>query len=219
MRALAVWSVVTTVSAATGGWAAAGVRPADLADPHFEVLLPALASLVVCGCAVWAWLCTTVVVVAALRRPGRPATVRGVPRWLARALLAACGVAVLTAVPGHATTSGTTPGEPGLDGLPYPDRATGAAGRPHRPDRSGSTAAPLPRAEAAPTPVDAVRVRPGDSLWSISTDRLGHDADAAEVAAHTAALHALNRPVVGPDPDVIHPGQRLRLPPRESPDP
>jgi hypothetical protein len=215
-RALVVWAAVSAAAAATGGWAAGGVRPADLADPRFEMVLPALASGVVCLCAAWAWLVTTAVVLAALRHRGgheRPAVVRGVPRWAARVLLAACGVAVLTAVPAHAGP-GAGPGEPGLDGLPYPDRATGAV---HRAEARHAAAGLLPRPRPEPGPLDAVRVRPGDSLWSISAERLGRDADAAAIAQHTAALHALNRPVVGDDPDLIRPGQRLRLPPSPPP--
>jgi nucleoid-associated protein YgaU len=58
-----------------------------------------------------------------------------------------------------------------------------------------------------------VTVRPGDSLWDLALDQLGPDAGAADVDLHWHRLYRLNRPLVGPDPDLIHPGQQLRLPP------
>ncbi len=80
-------------------------------------------------------------------------------------------------------------------GLPLPQRAVGAA---HRPSS---------------TPV---LVGPGDSLWSLSADHLATDGERptdAAVAAYWPRLHAVNRDVVGPDPDLLRPGQALRLPP------
>ena len=56
-----------------------------------------------------------------------------------------------------------------------------------------------------------VLVAPGDSLWSISEQALP-GATTGEVADHVSRLHAANRAVVGTDPDLIHPGQRLALP-------
>ena len=55
-------------------------------------------------------------------------------------------------------------------------------------------------------------VAPGDSLWAIARTRLGAAAPAAQVQALTVALHHANRVEIGPDPDLLHPGQRLRLP-------
>ena len=58
---------------------------------------------------------------------------------------------------------------------------------------------------------------PGESLWSIAeaawVGSTGTPADAADVAAYWPIVHAANRDVVGPEPDLIRPGQRLRIPP------
>lgn len=58
-----------------------------------------------------------------------------------------------------------------------------------------------------------VVVRPGDSLWSIAADALGGDARPARVATAWPRWWAANRDVVGDQPDLIHPGERLRPPP------
>ena len=62
---------------------------------------------------------------------------------------------------------------------------------------------------AAPRPVAGRPAgpgrRPGDTLWDIATRRLG-------AGASWPAIYALNRDVIGPDPGVITPGQRLVLP-------
>jgi nucleoid-associated protein YgaU len=57
-----------------------------------------------------------------------------------------------------------------------------------------------------------VTVAPGDSLWLIAARRLGADASQGEVAAAWPRWYAANRDVIGPDPNLIHPGQRLRTP-------
>jgi nucleoid-associated protein YgaU len=61
----------------------------------------------------------------------------------------------------------------------------------------------------------AVVVRPGDTLWSLAAARLG-GGDRAEPRAVAAAWPRwwqANRAVVGPDPDLIRPGQVLQPPP------
>lgn len=60
----------------------------------------------------------------------------------------------------------------------------------------------------------AVVVEPGDSLWSISEDRLGPNASAWRVQRHTERLWALNRERIGSgDPNLILAGQQLLAPP------
>jgi nucleoid-associated protein YgaU len=70
------------------------------------------------------------------------------------------------------------------------------------------TAGPA-REPAAP---DEVVVRSGDSLWSIAAATLPAGAAPQEVGRRWRAIYLANQSVVGLDPDVIHPGQRLRLP-------
>jgi nucleoid-associated protein YgaU len=56
---------------------------------------------------------------------------------------------------------------------------------------------------------DEVVVRRGDSLWDIAARHLGPDASAADVAIEWPRWHQANRDVIGADPDLIIPGQRL----------
>lgn len=62
-------------------------------------------------------------------------------------------------------------------------------------------------------------VKPGDTLWQLAESLLSSRAGAAEVLALTHRLHQRNRGVIGKDPDVIRPGQRLELPSLPTPAP
>ena len=57
-------------------------------------------------------------------------------------------------------------------------------------------------------------IRRGDTLWDIVARELGREASDAEVAAAWPLWHAANSDVIGPDPDLILPGQILRAPAR-----
>jgi len=59
---------------------------------------------------------------------------------------------------------------------------------------------------------DHVVVRRGDTLWDIAARALGPDASVADIAASWPGWYAANRSTIGPDPDLILPGQRLRPP-------
>lgn len=126
------------------------------------------------------------------------------PTALHRALLRACAPTVSIAVLCVAHPVTAEPGSPdrpeALQGLPLPERpvlATPQGPPPERPARS------------RPTRVRAVT--PGDSLWTISAALLGPQATEAEVDRGWRALYRVNRDRVGPDPDHIVPGTRLRL--------
>ena len=54
---------------------------------------------------------------------------------------------------------------------------------------------------------------PGDSLWALAAADLPDGASVAEVDERWREIHAANRDVIGDDPDLIRPGQQLRLPP------
>jgi len=157
-----------------------------------EEALTRLAALAAAGCAVWAWAVTTATVALAVRGGAR-ALVPGCPSGWRRMVLAACGVALVsgTLTPAQATDGPRGGGRDAsvVAGLPLPDRPTGHRSRP----------------TASPPPDQHVVVAPGDSLWSIAVERLGS-------GAAWQRLYAVNRAVVGADPDLIHPGQRLRLP-------
>jgi nucleoid-associated protein YgaU len=150
-----------------------------------------LCLLALLGCALWTWAAICAAAVEAWRR-GAALSVAGCG-WVRRWVLAACGIALAGAVHGQAHAVGTDDGS--LDGLPMPERAIGPA------STSGLA-----------VPVRRVLVRPGDSLWVITARTLPAGATDAAIDAGWRRLYRLNRTVVGPDPDLIHPGQLLRLP-------
>jgi hypothetical protein len=203
VRAALVWVVVTAADAALVVLAAplAHRRPGTAS---FDDLLVGCCAVVALIAATLLWLVTTEVTLGAWRRPERRRAPAG---RLRTALLAACGVAALsTTTPAALATPPDGPEPPSsadvrqlLDGLPLPDRADGAA--------------PAPRASNA-----VVRAEPGDSLWSIAADALGARASEEELAAYWHRVVTLNTDTstAGPDlvqPDLIHPGQQVRLPP------
>jgi nucleoid-associated protein YgaU len=60
---------------------------------------------------------------------------------------------------------------------------------------------------------DEVTVRRGDTLWDITARHLGPDASAIEIAAEWPRWHRANLAVIGADPDLLIPGERLVPPP------
>lgn len=188
LAAPALLEATQQVRAGTAG--AAGFGP-------WVVWASALAALC---CAVWLWPVTTLVLLgAATGRP--PRTVRGCPAGLRRVLLAGCGLAVASGLagPAGATDGGdvrSTPvvGPGVVRGLPLPERPLSTA---HPPPASGRS---------------WVLVAPGDTLWGLAVETLPAGAGDRWITRRWQHIHALNRAVVGPDPDLIHPGTRLRLP-------
>jgi hypothetical protein len=205
-RSAALWLVLVVVGAALaralpGRVAAARVDIRDPARLDALLVLGAVGTLlVVTG---WAALLASAELLHALgsARAGR-ALERCCPAPWRRAVLLACGVAAAAALPAQAgdrhppapgTASGTaTP----LAGLPALDRPTGTVPARHRP--------PAPAGRPHP-----IRVRPGDSLWRIVRAR-HPEASAAEVVRLVGELYRANRAAIGPDPDLIRPGARLR---------
>jgi nucleoid-associated protein YgaU len=187
-RCLLVWSAATSAAAALEAWLApSAASPA----PGFDGALARVCAAVGALAAAWLWGVTTAVTVEALLGSGRRAP--GVPDSVRRALLAACGVAVVAglAAPAGAATGRHDPPQTAasvaaaaIAGLPLPDRPHGPAHPAHR---------------------EVVTVHPGDSLWQIADERLG-------AGDRWPEIYALNRAVVGADPDLIEPAQRLRLP-------
>jgi nucleoid-associated protein YgaU len=120
----------------------------------------------------------------------------GCPAPARRALLAGLGVVLasggaVVAGPASATPAPLTQSGRGQLGLPVPARPTGS------PD-----VLPHPRVE----------VRPGDSLWRISTHHLHGTFSDQDVVRLVARTYRANRTVIGADPDLIRPGQQLRIP-------
>jgi hypothetical protein len=84
------------------------------------------------------------------------------------------------------------------------------------PQAGWAVSAPVEAGWSAPAPLrdqpdeEHVVVR-GDTLWSLAADRCGPDATPADVLAELQRLHTVNADVIGEDPDLLRPGQILRL--------
>jgi hypothetical protein len=203
-RPLVVWlavsgAAVLTAASTPGAWRAA----TRSAGPD------AVGDLLVAGCATALtlalarlWVVTTTTVVGLLR--GRVIRGGGATR---RLVLVACGAAVVagTALPASATGG---EGRELLAGLALPDRAVAPAA--HRPGPAPRDRTPA-RTEAQPgTAADGTYVvRPGDSLWAIAR---AHPDASGSVERRWRSIWQANRDLVGDDPDLILPGQALRLP-------
>jgi len=74
-----------------------------------------------------------------------------------------------------------------------------------------STPQPPPSTVAPNAP--SYTVRPGDCLWSIAAALLGRGSTARAVDRGWRAIYAANRAAVGSDPNLIHAGLVLTLPP------
>lgn len=210
LRALAVWAAVT-VGTVGVGLLTLPVITAGPSRSFVEVLTRGCGVVgLIAACAAW-WVTSDVVrgVLAGTAARARPVgPVRA-------AILLACGLTLLGGPASAHVTATLPPAEPDaptsrsdphrpLSGLVLPDRPTGAAGA----------------RDASPSAVAAsLTVRPGDHLWGIARARLGPTATNARIAAYVRVLHQHNLDVIGEDPDLILPGQRLRLPPAPGRDP
>jgi hypothetical protein len=186
-RCVAVWGAATMGASGL----VAGSLPVALAGPgdSFDVALVWSCAGAVAAATCWLWVVATVVTIDVLRGM---ATVRrrGIPAVVRTALLVLGGAAIAGGLASPVVAVGQGPVGPHvLAGLRLPERiAVGpAAGEP------------------VLLPAKEVRVAPGDTLWDIAARRLG-------AGTSWPAIYALNREVIGPDPGVITPGQRLALP-------
>lgn len=184
------------------------------ADPSGAVVawVVVVCAAVAGGCSVWLLASTLATTLASLRTAPRFP-----PPWLLAppALRAALGLALGTTVGTLAVSPASpvsshadrpprpVPVLPGaLAGLRLPDRVVGGLTLRHVPRILPPRV--RPRAQTS-------RVRPGDSLWSITDDLLRRPT-AVRVARAWPHLYAANRDVIGPDPDLIRPGMRLVVP-------
>ncbi|WGL51492.1 hypothetical protein P5P86_16180 [Nocardioides sp. BP30] len=179
------------------------------ARQQFAVLLGQWCTLVLLGCAGWAWLITMLVLTEAARgataerlRPRRP----GVPSAYRRLVLAACGL-VLSA--GAGAPALATPGPVHLG--PAPAAAGAPAALPAPPARAPvASISRVDRQHHADS--DPIAVHVGDSLWRLTAERLSPDADDATIDHAWRRLYAANVDLIGSDPDRIEPGQLLDRP-------
>ncbi len=191
---------------AEGGLASvAGLPPAEA--------LSAGCAWVVLTCACWLVATTSLTVVATVLTVGRADRVgpgrlerlarRTCPRFahgtVRRLVLVGCGLALgsaLAPVPGPTGPASADRPDPDLSGLALPDRTHGVTLQPERRQ-------PRPR---------QVTVRPGESLWSIAAGLASRNAGDTHIDSAWRELYRHNHRVIGPDPDLIHPGTRLNLP-------
>ncbi|MFP5358944.1 MAG: LysM peptidoglycan-binding domain-containing protein [Actinomycetes bacterium] len=156
---------------------------------------------------------------------------RAAPRWTGRVARGVAGGLVAAALSAGAAHAADPPPSAGwLPTSPAPSAATSQppsptpapvvwapatkAPSPVPPARRAEAPASERRSEAAtePAPPPVRVVVAGESLWSITESVLGEGAREAEIAAAWPALYDANRAVIGDDPSLIHPGQRLELP-------
>jgi nucleoid-associated protein YgaU len=203
VRCGAVWAATTLGAAALLPWLAAGLPTVPPDDVVAGLVAGSTAAAV--GCLTWLWVLTTLVVLDVLR--GRPTGPHGVPPALRRWVLVACGVSLAGGLlpPAYAERGTSEPSRPAastlLVGLPVPDRATTTT------QWLGLLARPREHPGSA-----VVVVAAGDTLWDLATHTLPVTADDAEIQRRWREIYRANRDVVGADPDLIRPGQRLSLP-------
>lgn len=142
-----------------------------------------------------AWLCVVTFLLVLEAWSGRR---RSTPAWCAppallRRLVVVSGGIALTAGLAPAANAAPAPAPPPasasipLDGLRLPAPPVGEAGHP----TAGTHT-----------------VRSGDTLWGLARG-VAPGASDADVASIVQRLHTDNRSVIGADPDVLRPGQRL----------
>ena len=209
VRAALVWASGTVAAGLGVGWlrpdlAVSGGPPASL-----DAALAQGAALVGSACLGWLWLVTGLTVLEAVDLGTR--TRLGCPTAVRRLVLAACGVALAggAAIPAHgadpADSAAHDRGAQVVAGLVLPERTYGATA----PVRPVQATAPVAVARAVQEPVV---VAPGDSLWSVAARLLPATASDVEVAALWRRIYAANRVLIGDDPGLIRPGQRLVVP-------
>ena len=196
----------------------------DAAGPDAAVLavVGALAWLI------WSWVVLGLTLTAASTLPGAVGRLAGrllrgiLPAGARQGAVLALGVglglgASMAAPAAAANLPAADASASGLDwprltvpDWPQPGRAEGPATDPVQPP-----APPPPAAPSAPADEAHVVVR-GDCLWTIAAGRLrvanAGDPSDREVAAAVLAWWEINRAIIGPDPDLLLPGQVLRPP-------
>lgn len=178
------------------------------------------------------WLAAAVLVEVLGYLPGAPGRAAGAlqreltPLAARRAAAFLVGVGLSGALaPGTALASTRSAGEPAGPGFTVsaPERPSApSAADDSRPPAPGWTPdrprvreqhgaellTPSPRHEGAPVVV----VRRGDTLWDIAERHLGTGATEAEIAVEWPRWYHANQEVIGDNPHLILPGQRLHPP-------
>jgi nucleoid-associated protein YgaU len=220
------------------GWALTGASAASAVTPAvLDLALARVAALVAGTVLGWWSVAVLACLVSALHRPDRPTAVarvaaRTLPRPLRTVVVTAVGMALAagTTAPAVAvpTPASVVAGEVAVVDpawIPVDDGVEGdTLDRPEPVVPGWAPARPTELRQAAPakfvveqprpatSAANEVVVRRGDTLWDICARHLPGDATDAEIAAEWPRWYQANQQVIGPDPDRIRPGHRLRPP-------
>ena len=181
--------------------------PRLAADPSGALATVAADGAWLIGC----WLAVSTLVALAARIPGTAGRLADrvaahvTPAVIRRAISATCCISLCSALPAAAAND---PPVPSLDRI--------ATAPPNTATQPNTTAQPIPhprdeQRHVAPQADQrrVVVVAPGDSLWAIAARSLGPRATDAAIASAWPRWYAANRVLVGTDPGLIRPGQRL----------
>jgi nucleoid-associated protein YgaU len=112
-----------------------------------------------------------------------------------------------TRAPGHRPEAGGT-------GAPKHRDGTGGTRAPGHRDEPGGTPPPGHRDKGSGAAVTWHVVEVGDTLWDIAAARLvPAERSAVNINRYWRQVYRANRSVIGADPDLLHPGTRLRVSP------
>ena len=226
-----------------GGAAAAGVLLAASPPPARALAVlcspsvaaqpvePLVAAVALLAWALACWLLLVALLTGGSRLPGLLGSAcahvlrRSAPAAVRRAVAVALGVGVALGSTGGSAAAANP--APSVAAAAAPQPSALALGGPvrdlaPRADRVQDPAPDLdwpatsPSARHARPPAGRVVVHAGDTLWDITEEHLP-GASEAQVAAAWPAWWAANRDVIGPDPDLLHPGQQLQPPAGSAP--
>jgi nucleoid-associated protein YgaU len=167
-----------------------------------------------------AWLAVGLLADLAAQLPGavgsaaRRVRARILPRLVQRVVAGALGVGIVAGPavaaanppqPAGPTRAVPAPAWPTDNPIPVPLWPTDSV-------RSESAATPKSDGAAPHSGSGSVRVRPGDTLWAIAARSLSGRRTPDRIAAAWPRWWAANRSVIGPDPDLVRPGQVLTAP-------
>ncbi|MGZ5373132.1 MAG: LysM peptidoglycan-binding domain-containing protein [Aeromicrobium sp.] len=210
MRLSSTGYAVSAISAISLGvfGPATGDAAREVSSMDFDRSLAAVATLILVALSVWTLTCIGLAV-ASEKSFATGALARLItPRFVRRALFLGAAGAFAIGPASAVNDAGRGVREPGqstvsrsLDGLRLPDRPFGSA----------PAVSDLPHALA-----HIVRVERGDTLWSIAAQNLGPGASNPAIDMETKRWYEENSDVIGPDPDLIYPFQRLTIPTKES---
>lgn len=200
-------AAVSTLSLLTLGPDSAAAAH-NLNGLDFDRSLAAAATLLLVGLSTWSLACMTLslaadraVVIAVLAHLITPSFLRRALFLGAAGAFAIGPIAAVSDTGRGAETPAPSVTSQSLDGLRLPDRPLGA----------DAAASSVPEAGSR-----VVQVNRGDTLWSIASHHLGPGSSASEIKFAVENWYVANRQLIGPDPNLIFPGQQLTPPAKES---